>query len=248
MLRNTIVTLNSSISPCRSSSDINTSEQNSVESNNCAQRTVRYLFVIIAAAVLLSAGPAVVYRLHHQAQVDGGSIALELPVGKSGWIGPVESNNDWMPVYNGAVTRKQNYTKDSERVTVYIGYYPSQRQGEELINDLNRISNKEFWRTSHARAGLREINRQPVLEQQLENNNSAKQLVWYWYRVAGRVTTNKYEAKVLQVLGMISGKPQSFVIAVATNIDENTVNARTVLGEFLLAMGPSFTEMMTKSR
>ena len=232
----------------QNTSDINTSEQNSVESNRCAKGTVRYLSVIIAVAALLSIGPAVVYRFHHQTQVDSGSIALVLPVGKSGWMGPVDSKNDWTPVYNGAITRKQNYIKDSERVTVYIGYYPSQRQGEELINDLNRISNKEFWRTRHAHAGLREINRQPVLEQQLEKNNGAKQLVWYWYRVAGRVTTNKYEAKVLQVLGMISGKPQSFVIAVATDTGEDTANARTVLGGFLLAMGPSFTEVMTKSR
>jgi exosortase A len=228
-----------------STNSITTSEQYPVESESHGRGAAWHMSVIIAGAVLLSAGPAIVYRLHHQTQADVGNIALVLPEGRSGWTGPVGSNNDWMPLYHGAISRKKDYVKDSQRVTVYLGYYPSQRQGEELINDLNRISNKEVWRKRYAHAGVRVFNGQPVLEQQIEKSNGAKQEVWYWYRVAGRVTTNKYEAKVLQALGLLSGKPQAFVVAVATNASDDVGDARNTLSEFMSAMAPALVKVDT---
>ena len=77
---------------------------------------------------------------------------------------------------------------------------------------------------------------QPVLEQLLEKGGAEKRLVWYWYRVAGRHTTNKYAAKALQVLGLITGRPQASVVAVATDTGDDNGHARSVLGEFLATM------------
>ena len=141
-----------------------------------------------------------------------------------------------MPEYHGAITQKQAYQKGSERVSLYIGYYPVQKQGEEVINDLNRISNGPVWRTYYPRARSQQAGEQPVLEQLLEKGRGAKQLVWYWYRVAGRQTTNRYEAKALQVLGLVTGRPQASVVAVATDTGDDAGPARRVLGEFLAAM------------
>ena len=60
--------------------------------------------------------------------------------------------------------------------------------------------------------------------------------MWYWYHVAGRSTTNKYAAKVLQVLGLVTGRPQASVVAEATDTGDDAGPARLVLGEFLAAM------------
>lgn len=223
-------------------------ELNTVASGGCDIGAMRYLSIVVAGAALLSAGPAVVYRLHQQTQMDGASVAFELPVGVSGWTGPMASQNDWMPVYHGAVTRKQDYVKGASRVTVYLGYYPSQRQGGELINDLNRISNRDIWRASHNHPGLRQAGNLQVLEQLLEQNGVSKQLVWYWYRVAGRITTNRYEAKLLQTLGLLSGNSQAFVVAVATNTGKDVERARGILTEYLLAMGSALEEVVAESR
>jgi EpsI family protein len=197
--------------------------------------------VVIAGTALLSAGPAVVYQVQHQAH--NGHIELALPSGAGAWTGPVASDDDWMPEYHGAITRKQAYQKGSEQVTLYIGYYPVQEQGKELINDLNRISNTHVWRTRYPRGRLQQAGNQPVLEQLLEKGGGAKRLVWYWYRVAGRNTTNRYEAKALQVLGLVTGKPQAFVVAVATDTDDDAGHARSVLGEFLATMQVSLERL-----
>jgi EpsI family protein len=148
-----------------------------------------------------------------------------------------------MPEYHGAITRKQAYQKGSERVTLYIGYYPVQEQGKELINDLNRISNRNVWRTRYPRGRLQQTGNQQVLEQLLEKGGGAKRLVWYWYRVAGRNTTNRYEAKALQVLGLVTGKPQAFVVAVATDTGDDAGHARSVLREFLATMQVSLVKL-----
>ena len=108
----------------------------------CEKRPLQYLAVVVAGAALLSAGPAAVYGVHHQSHPENGRIELALPSGAGAWTGPVASDDDWMPEYHGAITRKQAYQKGSERVTLFIGYYPVQKQGEEVINDLNRISNE----------------------------------------------------------------------------------------------------------
>jgi EpsI family protein len=216
-------------------------QHNEVRPVACGKGPLQYLAVVVAGTVLLSAGPAVVYRVQHQSH--NGHIELALPSGAGAWTGPVTSDDDWMPEYHGAITRKQAYQKGSERVTLYIGYYLVQKQGEELINDLNRISNTDVWRTRYPRGRLQQAGDQPVLEQLLEKGDGAKRLVWYWYRVAGRHTTNKYEAKALQVLGLITGKPQAFVVAVATDMGGDAGHARSVLREFLATMQVSLDRL-----
>jgi exosortase A len=225
-----------------------TTNQHIVASGGCRNGAMRYLSIVIVCVPLLSAEPAVVYWLERQEQMDSASITLKLPVGTSGWTGPAASHNDWMPLYHGAVTLKQDYVKDSARVTLYIGYYPSQRQGDELINDLNQINNRDIWRTRHDHPGLRQAGDQLVLENVLENNDGAQQLIWYWYRVAGRSTTNKYIAKMLQVLGLLSGNSQTAIVAVATKTDEDTERARRILGEYVSAMEPELVKIVTESR
>jgi len=111
-----------------------------------------------------------------------------------------------------------------------------QQQGKELINDLNSINNKERWRTVYPRPRIRGADDQQVLEQLLDNGAKKQLLVWYWYNVAGITTTNKYEAKVLQVLGLITGKPWAYVTAVALEQKGDVGSTRQVLEDFILSI------------
>jgi EpsI family protein len=210
---------------------------------SCQKGRLQHVAVVVAGAVLASAGPATVYWVNHRPPVENVRLELELPAGSGGWAGPVASVDDWMPEYRGAVTGKQAYQKGGERVDLYIGYYPVQRQGEELINDLNRISNEDVWHSRNPRGRLRQAGDLLVLEQLLEKGGGAQRLVWYWYRVAGRYTVNPYQAKALQVLGLMTGKPQAFVTAVAVNIEDDVTDARKVLGEFVSIMETPLAEL-----
>jgi EpsI family protein len=58
-------------------------------------------------------------------------------------------------------------------------------------------------------------------------------LIWSWYRVAGQHTTSPYQAKLLLLLGLLRGVPESSVIAVGIDLDGDREAARQALRRFL---------------
>ena len=71
-----------------------------------------------------------------------------------------------------------------------------------------------------------------------------KRLVWYWYRIGGRQTTNPYIAKALQVLGLVTGRTRASVIAVAVDIVTGEDDAKRLLHEFVSVMRRPVAQMM----
>jgi len=203
---------------------------------SCGKGMLQQIAILIAGAVLLSAGPAVAYWVNHQSPAENRQTQLVFPSGAGDWQGPADSDNDWMPEYPGAIARKQAYQKGDERIDVYLGFYPLQKQGEELINDLNRIGNQDIWHSRNPKGRLQQAGDRVVLEQWLEKEGGERRLVWYWYRVAGRYTVNPYQAKALQVLGLVTGNPQAYIMAIAVNSGGDITDARKVLGEFVSIM------------
>ncbi len=57
-----------------------------------------------------------------------------------------------------------------------------------------------------------------MMEQVIENSKNEKRLVWYWYNIGGQLTVNKYEAKALQLAGLLMGQPQAYMVAVSVPI------------------------------
>jgi len=220
-----------------------TEGDNNSLSVSCGKGTVQHIAILVAGAVLLSAGPAAAYWINHQPPPENTQSELELPSGTGGWKGPAESDNDWMPEYRGAIARKQAYQKGDKRIDLYIGYYLVQKQGEELINDLNRISNRDIWYSRNPKGRLHQAGDRGVLEQLLERDSGEQRLVWYWYRVAGQYTVNPYQAKALQVLGLITGNPQACIMAIAVNSGDDITGARKVLDEFVSIMETSLAKL-----
>jgi exosortase A len=210
---------------------------------SCGKGKLQQMIILAAGAMLLSAGPAAVHWVSHEPPLENTRVELELPSGTGGWIGPVGSDNDWMPEYRGAISRKEAYRKGNENIELYVGFYPAQKQGEELINDLNRIGSKGVWHSLNPRGRLYQAGERVVLEQLLERVGGERRLVWYWYRIAGQYTVNAYQAKALQVLGLLTGKPQAFVTAISVNIDGDVADAREDLGEFVSSMGTELADL-----
>ena len=138
----------------------------------------------------------------------------------------MDSVNDWMPQYHGAISKKSDYLVRGGHVSLFIAYYPFQKQGKEVINDLNRISNKKIWRTKYPHARVKHLQSHDLLEQIIENKKNEKRLVWYWYNIGGDVTINKYEAKLLQLAGILMGRPQAYMVAVSVPVNDDVENSR----------------------
>ena len=180
-----------------------------------------------------------------QSQSDGYPVQMTLPSTAGEWVATDAGDDGWMPLYRGAIPHKMVYSdNNNHEIQLYLGLYSVQRQGEELINDLNRISDDKIWRIMYQKAKLYNIGGQQVLEQLLEKNDGSQRLVWYWYRVAGQNTVNKYQAKALQVLGLLKGKRQASIVAIAAKLDDGPESTRKILGQFVEEVGSSIDRVI----
>lgn len=206
----------------------------------CNKGKSQFMASILVAAIIVSAGPGFIFWISKQPQSDGFPVKIELPPTALEWTYMEAGEDSWNPLYRGAIAHKMAfYDKNNREIYLYLGMYPTQRQGEELINDLNKISDDKIWRIMYQRAKVYNVNGHQVLEQLLERSDGTQRLVWYWYRVAGQNTVNKYQAKVLQVLGMLKGMRQASIVAIAAKLDGEPEDTRNILGRFAKLMESS---------
>lgn len=197
----------------------------------CKYGTLQNVILLLVAALLIASGPAMAWWMERQVEVSQNTM-LVFPEPFGDWSGPLETQDTWMPAYQGAIAEKRVYRTKTQELYLYIGYYPVQSQGKELINDLNRISGVKIWHANSSRRVVITSRHKEVLEQVLESPDGQQRLVWYWYCIGEKCTTNKYMGKVLQVLGLVAGKREAFVIAVAQDVGNSVDDARKVLDNF----------------
>jgi len=198
----------------------------------CSHGVLYRAGVLVLAATLVLSGPVIGSLLERQGDT-GPFREIELPVGTQGWSGPVATTDNWMPQYHGAATHKHAYHRNGRTVLLYIGDYPVQSQGSELISDLNSISDESLWRLQYAHGRPVAQGERKLLEQRMSSVDGQQRLVWYWYRVAGVSTSSEYMAKLLQVYGLLAGRPEAAVVAVATDIGGDEQDSRQQLKEFI---------------
>ncbi|MDH5611245.1 MAG: EpsI family protein [Gammaproteobacteria bacterium] len=192
-----------------------------------------YIAYAVLTGMLICVAPLVVYQASTPSVSEEEKYGPVLPQEAGVWLSTLDNSDNWSPVYHGAINQKQIYEMSNNKVILYMGYYPVQKQGEELINDLNHISTKDGWRSVYPRPLIQQIEDKLILEQVLDNGEKEQRLVWFWYNVAGTVTTNKYEAKFLQVLGLLTGKTWAYIAAVAVDKNDDVDISRRILKDFI---------------
>ncbi|MGB5260931.1 MAG: exosortase A, partial [Gammaproteobacteria bacterium] len=206
-----------------------------IEGVDCKHDGGRRYAIYFMAALLVASGPLAARWVTGQVPPVDEQL-LQLPGDRSGWLGQADASDSWQPVYRGAIPLRGIYRKDGGSVHLFVGYYPHQTQGAELINELNRIANKESWQVSRTAIIGPEQGSPDMIEAELESLYANQRLVWYRYRVAGRYTTSAYVAKLLQVAGLLSGKADASIIAVATDMHNDIRAARERLADFVVSM------------
>jgi len=180
-----------------------------------------YFFIVVSAAIIIYLPAAVNGKITSDlVSITDGDVSLLLPpdIGPFSRV-PVNSNN-WHPEFNGAFAHVFRYQYKDRFLDLFVGYYPRQFQGAELINDLNRVYNKTIWKSNESRPHLYKIGNLTFLEERITSRSTAKPMrVLFWYNVAGYRTTDPYMAKLLQILGAFTGRPEAYLAAVC--IDAN---------------------------
>lgn len=159
------------------------------------------------------------------------------------WSGPVVPPAGWRPFFGGADAEAlAAYHAGDREVIGYWAYYKTQRQGAEVINELNTVYDRARWQprggyagTDYLEIALADGTVLSVIETRLENLESgAVRVAWHWYRVGGTEVVRPWQAKVAQAVGRIRGRPDATAIVLSTETADLR-EARQLLRSFLTA-------------
>lgn len=176
---------------------------------------------------------------------------LAAPRDLPGWRGPLAESppGGWRPRYRGAAAeRLDTYRADAWPVYLYLAAYGRERQGAELINELNGPFDPDALDdVGRARLTVELGGRRLAVDEvRLRARSSgAELLVWQWYRVAGVNTTSRPLAKLLQLRGLLERRPYSAAVVLATPASDSGEAARETLRAFLAAAGTKIENALT---
>ncbi len=105
------------------------------------------VLTLLCVVLGLGSGPAIAAILSQQAVTSGPVAPLSFPAVIGNWKRVGEGGSvGWHPVYVGAArVDRATYQAESDEVSVYVARYRQQGQGREIISDLNRPFDEEWW-------------------------------------------------------------------------------------------------------
>ena len=159
---------------------------------------------------------------------------------------------DWRPRYGGASTSIfQTYRKDGRAVVLYLGHYPRQRPGAELVTSTNImvVQKHPVWSNvgeSHARENT---GRETIDTRQTRLRSPQQRLlVWDWFRISGRDLANPYVAKIYLARNKLLDRGDAAAaVIVATPYEEQDDVAAETLALFIREMKPSIDAALDRA-
>lgn len=173
--------------------------------------------------------------------------AIFLPKGENGWSGPAVSSDEWTPKFAGAVHTQGVYRKGNLTVDVYLAYYYRQVQGAELIGWNNAVYDSKNSKRLGGGKGAVQLGdgseKWPVNYMNVTSGDSQR-LIWYWYEIDGKPTTNRITAKYYEMLRRLSAsKKGSAALLLSSSYEISQQEASDALNAFLADMLPSLREV-----
>jgi exosortase A len=180
-------------------------------------------------------------------------LSLAAPRPPAGWLAHSIRVTDWQPHYltsMGSVI--QTYERQEAKVEVLVKYYRNQRQGAELINTNNQlVSTKDpVWGLTSDDSTEFEVpgGTLKVNEATLRSAHG-KLLVWNWYWIDGKYTSNAYLAKLYQAKAKILGQgDDSAAIFVYVAFDEKRDSANEILRKFMPEIFSSIDQILSAAK
>ncbi len=203
----------------------------------------RKFFATTAMALLVVAiGPATVLWAASRSAPTA-DIQLQAPATEAPWTVTDAPDPSWGPKFLAPDAQVlATYAENGARASLYIAYYASQRDGAELINEVNALYDEKRWqprRQSDRRVTLADGTAIGIREIELVAGNGDERLVWYWYCMGDKRATSPTVAKLWQLANSLTGSPEGAVIAVSSRRHETLAATQADLERFLAVMAPA---------
>ena len=172
----------------------------------------------------------------------------ELSMSLGGWTGqptePFDARTMRLLGVDEYVSRYY-YAPDRSVVSLYVGYYSNQRQGDTMHSPLNCLPGSGWQPMERGRSVLTvadtpggparplEVNRLVI------QNGPDRQVALYWYHNHGRTTPSEYWSKFLTVAGAIRyNRTDAAMVRVIAPITTTREAAELKAAEFAAALFP----------
>ena len=204
----------------------------------------------VAAVVLAGAWPLYAAHLDRSAG-ESAALRLETPQPAHGWTLDEAAVTNWRPNYEGAATSVfQAYRKGDRVVVLYVGYYPRQQRGAELVTSTNVmvVQKHPVWSNVGELRRKENLGTEPLSIRQTQLRSAPQRLlVWDWLNISGYELTNPYLAKLLFARNKLLGRrDDGAAIIVATPYEGEPDEAADTLREFALEMTPSVAASLAR--
>ncbi|MDH5425414.1 MAG: EpsI family protein [Gammaproteobacteria bacterium] len=186
------------------------------------------IFIILTLALLATAAASNHYINNKKLTA---LTTLTTPKAASPWLGPIHFNK-WHPNYKGASLENNVIyvgSGDVSDIALHIYYYGKQTQDNELINELNTITDNHHLKSTRVIL----IDDFKIIESIISTKEKNDRIVWHWYHVNNKNTTSRGAAKLLYLQELIKGSTSSSLISLSSECTERCENKRKQLKYFL---------------
>lgn len=202
------------------------------------------LFAAGAAALAVAAVWPVYAAYLNKLPVKTEGLVIVAPGSANGWTSQNVPLSAWQPHYTGTdayVT--QTYRKGETLVSLYLGYYRTQRQDAELINSQNYMVKQKDPEWSNVGELTLEIslgNRRETIQQTLLRSPNQRLSVWNWNSLLGTYTINPYLSKLLLAKAKLFGQQDdAAAIIIAAPYEDSPETAALAMQAFIQDMLPA---------
>ena len=148
-----------------------------------------------------------------------------------------EDESSWKPDFRGMDAHlQQSYRRDGEQVDLHVAYYDYQREGAEVVSDLNRlVGARSDWQLLEADPVRVQVGHSELsINSALVQSRRRTFLVWYWYWIGGEDTSSRVTGKLLEMRATVMGGERAgAVIALASEVKEDRERVEALLKSFL---------------
>lgn len=167
--------------------------------------------VMLGTVILLGAGPLWVLAVNNESGSSGLSadripqLAPTFP-----WSESRDNRVMWRPAFNGhSAELFQSFELDGRQISMYVAYYPSQRQNAEAISEGNSLYDPSWESIAEGNTELM-VDGQRILVRRTDirpyrQDQGAKRVVLSWYWIDHTYTASSSKAKLLQLASTLLG-------------------------------------------
>jgi exosortase A len=174
------------------------------------------------------------------------------PQGAGGWMAVQQPLSEWRPNYRGATAQRlTSWRRDGMQVDLDVYYYLDQSQGAEMVNSQNILVGQKTgsWQLRGTKQSEISLHGGDLaVAQSVLQRAGLRLLAWEWYWIGGHVTSNDYQAKLMEAWNRVSNPGQGgFALVLSASSEETPDASHRLLQSFVDDMWPQIDASLRSS-